>query len=56
MSSTAGLVDRYVIYTAPALFGGDDARGLSGGNGAWDISEVHGMLRRRRAVPRHRSA
>ena len=36
----AGLVDRYVIYTAPALFGGDDARGLFGGNGAWDISEV----------------
>ncbi len=36
----AGLVDRYVIYTAPALFGGDDAKGLFGGNGAWDISEV----------------
>lgn len=36
----AGLVDRYVIYTAPALFGGDDAKGIFGGNGAWDISEV----------------
>ncbi len=23
-----------------AIFGGDDARGLFGGNGAWDISEV----------------
>lgn len=36
----AGLVDRYVIYLAPALFGGDDARGLFGGQGAFDISEV----------------
>lgn len=36
----AGLVDRYVIYMAPALFGGEDAKGLFGGNGAWDISEV----------------
>ncbi len=36
----AGLVDRYVIYVAPALFGGDDARGLFGGAGAWDISEL----------------
>lgn len=35
-----GLVDRYVIYLAPALFGGEDARGLFAGNGAWDISEV----------------
>lgn len=35
-----GLVDRYVIYVAPALFGGEDARGLFAGNGAWDISEV----------------
>lgn len=36
----AGLVDRYVIYVAPALFGGDDANGLFEGAGAWDISEV----------------
>ncbi len=36
----AGLVDRYVIYLAPALFGGDDARGIFAGQGAFDISEV----------------
>jgi len=36
----AGLVDRYVVYLAPALFGGQDAKGLFGGHGAWDISEV----------------
>lgn len=36
----AGLVDRYVIYLAPALFGGDDARGVFAGQGAFDISEV----------------
>jgi diaminohydroxyphosphoribosylaminopyrimidine deaminase/5-amino-6-(5-phosphoribosylamino)uracil reductase len=30
----AGLVDRYVIYLAPALFGGDDARSLFAGPGA----------------------
>lgn len=36
----AGLVDRYVIYLAPALFGGQDARGLFGGHGAFDISEL----------------
>jgi diaminohydroxyphosphoribosylaminopyrimidine deaminase/5-amino-6-(5-phosphoribosylamino)uracil reductase len=36
----AGLVDRYVIYLAPALFGGDDARGLFGGAGAFDIAEL----------------
>lgn len=35
-----GLVDRYVIYVAPALFGGEDARGLFAGNGAWDMSEL----------------
>ena len=29
-----GLVDRYVLYLAPALFGGDDARGLFAGAGA----------------------
>jgi diaminohydroxyphosphoribosylaminopyrimidine deaminase / 5-amino-6-(5-phosphoribosylamino)uracil reductase len=30
----AGLVDRYVLYLAPALFGGDDARAMFGGPGA----------------------
>jgi len=30
----AGLVDRYVLYLAPALFGGDDALGLFAGAGA----------------------
>ena len=29
-----GLVDRYVLYLAPALFGGDDARPLFAGPGA----------------------
>lgn len=36
----AGLVDRYVIYVAPALFGGDDANGLFLGAGAWDIGDL----------------
>ena len=36
----AGLVDRYVIYLAPALFGGADAKGLFAGTGAWDIAEL----------------
>ncbi len=36
----AGLVDRYVIYVAPALFGGDDANGLFEGAGAWDIEQL----------------
>jgi diaminohydroxyphosphoribosylaminopyrimidine deaminase/5-amino-6-(5-phosphoribosylamino)uracil reductase len=31
---TAGLVDRYVLYLAPALFGGADARPLFDGPGA----------------------
>src|SRR5690606_37294463 len=30
----AGLVDRYVLYLAPVLFGGDDALGLFRGAGA----------------------
>ena len=30
----AGLVDRYVLYLAPALFGGDDARPMLAGPGA----------------------
>ena len=29
----SGLVDRYVLYLAPALFGGDDARPLFAGPG-----------------------
>ena len=33
----AGLVDRYVLYVAPAFFGGDDARGLFAGAGAPSI-------------------
>ena len=31
----AGLVDRYVFYLAPALFGGDDGRPLFAGPGSW---------------------
>jgi diaminohydroxyphosphoribosylaminopyrimidine deaminase/5-amino-6-(5-phosphoribosylamino)uracil reductase len=36
----AGLVDRYVVYQAPALFGGDDAAPLFAGPGAATIDEV----------------
>jgi diaminohydroxyphosphoribosylaminopyrimidine deaminase/5-amino-6-(5-phosphoribosylamino)uracil reductase len=36
----SGLVDRYVIYVAPAMFGGDDANGLFEGAGAWDIDQL----------------
>lgn len=36
----AGLIDRYVIYVAPALFGGDDARPLFRGAGAWTINDL----------------
>ena len=36
----AGLVDRYVLYLAPALFGGDDGRGLFDGPGATSIDDV----------------
>ena len=36
----AGLVDRYVLYLAPALFGGDDGRALFAGPGAPTIGEV----------------
>jgi len=36
----AGLVDRYVLYLAPALFGGDDARALFAGGGAPTIDDV----------------
>ncbi len=36
----AGLVDRYVLYLAPRLFGGDDGRGLFAGRGAATIADV----------------
>ncbi len=36
----AGLVDRYVLYLAPLLFGGDDARPLFAGTGAGTIGDV----------------
>jgi diaminohydroxyphosphoribosylaminopyrimidine deaminase/5-amino-6-(5-phosphoribosylamino)uracil reductase len=36
----AGLVDRYVLYLAPVLFGGDDAVGLFAGPGAPTIGAV----------------
>jgi diaminohydroxyphosphoribosylaminopyrimidine deaminase / 5-amino-6-(5-phosphoribosylamino)uracil reductase len=35
-----GLVDRYVLYLAPALFGGDDARGAFAGPGASTVGEL----------------
>lgn len=36
----AGLVDRYVLYLAPALFGGDDAHPLFNGPGASTMDDV----------------
>ncbi len=36
----AGLVDRWVLYLAPVLFGGDDAPGLFTGAGAATIADV----------------
>ena len=36
----AGLVDRYVLYLAPALFGGDDARPMFAGTGSSTIDDV----------------
>jgi diaminohydroxyphosphoribosylaminopyrimidine deaminase / 5-amino-6-(5-phosphoribosylamino)uracil reductase len=36
----AGLVDRYVLYLAPALFGGDDARSLLAGPGAATMPDL----------------
>jgi len=36
----AGLVDRYVVYLAPALFGGDDGRPLFAGAGAPTMADV----------------
>jgi diaminohydroxyphosphoribosylaminopyrimidine deaminase/5-amino-6-(5-phosphoribosylamino)uracil reductase len=35
-----GLVDRYVLYLAPALFGGDDASGVFAGAGAETMADV----------------
>ena len=37
---SAGLVDRYVLYLAPAFFGGDDGRPLFAGPGAGTIGDV----------------
>lgn len=36
----AGLVDRYVVYLAPAIFGGDDARPMFAGSAAPTIDDV----------------
>ena len=36
----AGLVDRYVVYLAPAILGGDDAPGLFRGPGAATITDA----------------
>ena len=36
----AGLIDRFVLYQAPVLFGGDDAKGLFSGAGAPSINAV----------------
>jgi diaminohydroxyphosphoribosylaminopyrimidine deaminase/5-amino-6-(5-phosphoribosylamino)uracil reductase len=36
----AGLVDRYVIYVAPALFGGGDAHHLFTGPGVYTIDDL----------------
>jgi len=46
----AGLVDRYVVYLAPTLFGGEDGTPLFSGPGAASISE----LRRGRIVEMRR--
>ena len=37
----AGLVDRYVVYLAPALMGGDDGAPLLAGPGAATIDDLH---------------
>lgn len=37
---TAGLVDRYVVYLAPALLGGDDGLGLLHGPGTPTMAEL----------------
>ena len=35
-----GLVDRFVLYVAPAIFGGDDAKPMFSGSGAATIDEL----------------
>ena len=45
-----GLVDRYVVYVAPAVFGGDDARPMFVGNGA---ATIDALPRGRFAAVRH---
>ena len=40
----AGLVDRYVLYVAPAFFGGDDAAGMFAGPG---VPSIDGLWRGR---------
>ncbi|MEI6700141.1 MAG: dihydrofolate reductase family protein, partial [Actinomycetota bacterium] len=37
---TQGLVDRYVVYLAPAIMGGSDGRGLFEGPGAASMAEL----------------
>lgn len=37
---SAGLVDRYVVYLAPAIMGGDDGRPLFAGRGAVTMADV----------------
>ncbi len=36
----AGLVDHYIVYLAPAIFGGDDARPIFSGAGAETIADI----------------
>ena len=36
----AGLVDEYVVYVAPAIFGGDDGRAMFAGAGAATMADV----------------
>jgi diaminohydroxyphosphoribosylaminopyrimidine deaminase/5-amino-6-(5-phosphoribosylamino)uracil reductase len=36
----AGLVDRYVVYLAPVLFGGEDGRPVLAGAGAPTMDDV----------------
>ncbi len=36
----AGLVDRYVVYLAPAIFGGDDGRAMFAGSGAPTMADL----------------
>ena len=39
-STRSGLVDRYVLYLAPAFFGGDDARPMFDGRGAGTVDDL----------------